>query len=69
MTGLSLDRTSLEALADARRNARAALAALRALNLAAVHSDHCIELSRIGGTLADVIVALTAIESRARLQP
>lgn len=69
MTDLQLDRTSLEALMDARRSARAALAALRAMNLAAVHADRCTELSRIGSTLADVIGELTAIESRARLQP
>lgn len=66
---LHLDRTSFDALADARRNARGALAALRAMNLAAVPADHCTELSRIGSTLADVISELTTLESRARLQP
>ncbi len=69
MTDLTLDRVSLEALADARRSTRAALAALHAMNLGAVHADRCTELSRIGSTLADVIGELTAIESRARLQP
>ena len=65
---LHLDRTSLDALTDARRNARASLAALKAMNLAAVPADHCTELSRIAATLADVIGELTALESRARLK-
>lgn len=66
---LHLDRTSLDALADARRNARGALAALRAMNLATAPADRRTELSRLAATLADVIGELTEIEMRARLRP
>jgi hypothetical protein len=66
---LHLDRTSLDALADARRNARASLAALKAMNLTTVPAGHCTELSRIAATLADVIGELTALEAAARLRP
>ncbi|GEM_PF-4473768 len=66
---MNLDEVSLQALADARRCTRGALAALKAMNLASVPADHCTELSRIGSTLADLIGELTALESRARLNP
>lgn len=66
---LHLDRTSLDALTDARRNARASLAALKAMDLATAPADRRTELSRIAAALADVIVELTALEAAARLRP
>lgn len=62
---LHINRTSLAALADARRNARASLAALKAMDLATVPADRRTELSRIAAALADVIGELTEIEMRA----
>lgn len=66
---LRLDHPSLLALADARRNARASLAALKAMDIATVPAGHRTELSRIAAALADVIAELTEIEMRARLKP
>ncbi|MGE0582867.1 MAG: hypothetical protein AB7P31_12150 [Steroidobacteraceae bacterium] len=68
-SNLALDRTSLDALADARHHSRAALAALKAMNLSGVPAEHCTELSRVAATLANVIGKLTALESSARLVP
>ncbi len=65
---LHLDRTSLDALTDARHHSRAALAALKAMNLATVPTDRRTELSRIAATLADVIGELTALDAGARLR-
>ena len=65
---LHLDRVSLDALAHARHHSRAALAALKAMNLATVPADHCTELSRIAAALADVIAELAEIEMHARLK-
>lgn len=65
---LPLDRTSLAALTDARRNARASLAALKAMDIATVPADRRTELSRIAAALADVIAELAEIEMHARLK-
>lgn len=64
---LHLDHPSLLALANARHHSRAALAALKAMNLATVPTDRRTELSRIAATLADVIVELTALDAGATL--
>ena len=64
-----LDRVSLQALADARRSTRAALAAMRAMDLQHVSHDDTVQLSCLAALLADAAAELTAIESRARLNP
>lgn len=66
---MNLDHTSLAALQDARRNARASLAAVRAMNLAGLHADDFTALSRLASQLADAIADLERIEHAARLQP
>lgn len=66
---LHLDRTSLDALADARRNARAALAALRAMDLTPANRDARLRISQTASVLADAIAELTEIEMHARLKP
>lgn len=66
---LALDRTSLDALADARHHSRAALAALRAMDLTPVSRDSRLRISQTASVLADAIAELEQLESRARLQP
>lgn len=66
---LRLDHPSLLALADARRNARASLAALRAMDLTPANRDARLRISQTASVLADAIAELEQLESRARLQP
>lgn len=69
MTDLILDRLGIAALADARHHSRAALAALRAMDLTPVSRDSRLQISQAASQLADVIDSLATLEQRARLQP
>lgn len=66
---MNLDQTSLLALADARRSARASLAALKALSFTPSHRDDLTALSRVASLLADAVAELERLEQRARLAP
>lgn len=66
---LHLDHPSLAALADARRNARGALAALRAMDLTPANRDARLRISQTASTLADAIAELEQLEQHARLKP
>ena len=55
---LHLDHPSLRALADARRHARGALAALRAMDLTPVSRDSRLRISQTASVLADAIAEL-----------
>lgn len=64
-----LDSTSIAALADARRNACAALAALKALSFQPSARDDLQNVSRVASSLSDAIAELERLEHAARLQP
>ncbi len=66
---MNLDRTNLTALQDARRQARASLAALRSLSFTPSHRDDLTALSRVASLLADAVAELERLELRARLAP
>lgn len=66
---MTLDAISLRALADCRRNARGALAAMRAMSTAHLTRDELTALSRVASLLADAVAELEQLEQHARLQP
>lgn len=66
---LHLDRVSLDALTDARHHSRAALAALRAMDLTPANRDARLRISQTASTLADAIAELEQLEQHARLRP
>lgn len=68
-TDLALDRASFAALSDARHHCRAALAAIRSMDLSPVSRDSRLQISQAASQLADVIDSLATLEQRARLQP